>query len=143
LSEKFDSKLILELKVSYALIAVVGAMHLGAAAIVAVVPLPWPARAALWAALLASAYLALAPSRRTVAAVELDGDGSWALRLRGDEAWHACELTDRWVHPFLVILRLHIEGRRRAISLVIPADAAAAEPFRRLRARLRMEPAAA
>lgn len=116
-------------------------------AIVGVVPLSWWWRLALGGAVVLSLYLALrAHGLRlagAVTAVELDRDGSWALRFAGDASWHSCRLIDRWVQPRVVILRLRRDGWRRAHNVVIFADAVAAEPFRRLRARLRLEAAAA
>lgn len=122
-------------------------IHLGAMAIVAIVPLPWWVRVGLWAALAADLYITVrAHGLRTggaVAAIELDRDGSWAIRRVDETTWHNCRLVDYWVYPQVVILRLRRGGARRAIGVVVAADAVAPDPFRRLRARLRLEGAVA
>lgn len=129
------------------LLGVVSVLHVGAAAIVAIVPLGWILRSFVWAALAISFHRTLRlqrlRARAAVTGLEWDGDGSWAIRLSGDATWHSCRLVDRWVHPYIVILRLRRDGARRAVNVVIAADSVAAEPFRRLRARLRLEHAAA
>ena len=48
-------------------------------------------------------------------------------------------LQEYWCSPRLVMLRLKPAVSGRRLTLVLPWDAVAAEPFRRLRARLRLQ----
>jgi len=146
LSEKFDNKLILELNVSYLLIGAISAGHVGAALLVAIVPLAWALRAGLWIVLAVSLVIALRSHiprfARSVSGIEWDSDGSWSVRLAGDNAWYPCDWADGAIYPHVVILRLRRERARRTTPVIIPSDAVAPDAFRRLRARLRLARAA-
>ncbi len=148
MSERFDNNLIVEIKVSYALVALLAGVHLGGAMLIGVVPLPGLFKTGLWALLAASAVQAvrlhgLRTASRALVELELDTEGLCAVRQRGDAHWHAAEIVQTLVHPWLVLLVLKPEGRLRRASLVIPADAVEVEAFRRLRARLRLQTRAA
>jgi len=158
LSPSFDATLTVELKRSPTLIAALCVMHAGAFAIVWTVPAGAITRAALVLCVaLSAAYVLLRHGRlgglskrladrfvpRIVSAVEWDRDGNWSLRDSESEQWWPCELREHWLHPWLVILRLRPEAGSRALNVLIPADAVAADAFRRLRARLRLQTAAA
>ena len=144
MSERFDSNLIVKIKVSYALMALLAGVHLGGAMLIGVVPLHGFFKTGLWALLIASAVHAirlhgLRTAPRALVELELDTEGLCAVRQNGDADWRAAEIVQSLVHPWLVMLVLKPEGRPRRASLVIPADAVEAEAFRRLRARLRLQ----
>ncbi len=148
MSERFDSNLILNIKVSYFLMILLLVMHLGGAMVVSLVALAWPLKVLLWIGLTVSAVQAWRRygTRTTPAAVtgfELDGEGCCSVRRGPAGVWQTCTLVQAVVHPWLVILLLRSEGRRWPSGLAIAADAVDPEPFRRLRARLRLQTRAA
>lgn len=142
LRERAD-RLVLELGTSPRLAAALAALHAGAAVVALTLPLGWPWRAMLLVFVGASLYLALwrhALRRAPAAVVALAlGDGTrCALRRRGGEGWEEGTLVDCWVHARLALLAVRCPGRPFACGVVIPGDGVAAEPFRRLRVRLRL-----
>ncbi len=144
MSERFDNNLIVKIKVSYTLVAVLAGVHLCGALLISVVPLPGFLKTGLWALLVASAVHAirlhgLRSASRALVELELDTEGLCSVRQNRDANWRAAEIVQSLVHPWLVMLVLKPEGRRRRVSLVLPADAVEAEAFRRLRARLRLQ----
>lgn len=158
MSRSFDATLTLELRRSPAVIGALCAMHAGALAIVWIVPAGAITRAVLTLFVAGSAWYALSHvgcfgriaerwpgwlRPRIVTAIEWDSDGNWSLRDSESEQWRPCELREHWLHPWLVILRLRPETNSRALNVLIPADAVAADAFRRVRARLRLQTAAA
>ena len=143
-----ESNLILNIKVSRPLTGVLLFVHLGGMALLMTVPVAWPVRLALWALLGMSLYRYLrihawrqGPS--AIEAIEMDGEGVVSLRFVGKDDWHACQITSRFVHPWLTLLSLKIEGRHWPVSLAIAADAVEPEPFRRWRVALRFRTAVA
>ena len=148
MSERFDSNLIINIKVSHFLLILLFVAHLGSALLVAFVPLAWPLKGLFWVALVASAVetwrrYGARTARSAITGLELDHEGYCSVRRRPEDAWQAYEVAQAVVHPWLVILLLRKEGRRRPLGLVIAADAVEPEPFRRLRARLRLQTRAA
>lgn len=158
MSRPFDATLTLELKRSPTVIGALCAMHAGALAIVWIVPAGTVTGAMLalfvaWSAWYALSHVGCFVRRserwpgwlrpRIVTAIEWDSDGNWSLCDSKSEQWWPCELREHGLHPWLVILRLRPEAGSRALSVLIPADAVAADAFRRLRARLRLQTAAA
>ncbi|MBI5613179.1 MAG: hypothetical protein HY942_08985 [Gammaproteobacteria bacterium] len=115
-------------------------MHLGAAVLTVLLPVPvW------WQVLLAGGIAASAAhvlrrhawrrARGAAIALEIDSGGDYAVRrVAGD--WLPCRYVESFVSPWLVIVRLVPEGRRRPVSVLVAADAVATEEFRELRARL-------
>ncbi len=73
----------------------------------------------------------------------MDGEGVVSVRFAGREDWHACQITSRFVHPWLTLMSLRLESRRWPVNLVIAADAVEPEPFRRWRAALKLHTAVA
>jgi hypothetical protein len=71
-----------------------------------------------------------------LAAIELDGKGC-RVRMRRSDAWVPAELGARSrAYPAVVLLDIRVSGRRQAWVLTrasVPAD-----PFRRLKARIRL-----
>lgn len=146
LSKKFDSPLIINIRVSRLLSLVVAASHLGAVALILLIPLPIGVQALLVGALLASLYQAVMRHalRRGPGAVtdlEIDTDGEYALR-RGAGDWTPCRYVESFLSPWLVIVRLRPEGGRRAVNIVLARDAVEPNAFRELRARLHFQVAA-
>ena len=144
MSERFDNNLIVKIKVSYALMVLLAAVHIGGALLIGVVPLYGLFKTGLWALLAASAVHAirlhgLRTASRALVELELDTEGLCSVRQNRDAHWRAAEIVQTLVHPWLVMLVLKPEGRARRLSLVIAADAVEAEAFRRLRARLRLQ----
>jgi len=144
LSERFDNNLIVKIKVSYTLMVLLAAVHIGGALLIGVVPLYGLFKTGLWALLAASAVHAirlhgLRTASRALVELELDTEGLCSVRQNRDAHWRAAEIVQTLVHPWLVMLVLKPEGRARRLSLVIAADAVEAEAFRRLRARLRLQ----
>jgi hypothetical protein len=136
------------MKVSRMLAGIFLAVHLGALALVAVVPLPWPLRLALWLALGWSLYRSLTTHAwrsgpLAISAIGLDGEGQASARLAGSGIWQPARITSRFVHPWLTLMSLRLEGRRWPVNLAIAVDAVEPEPFRRWRVALKFRPAPA
>ena len=122
-------------------------VHLGGMALLIAVPVVWPVQLALWALLGMSLYRSLRvhawrqdPS--AIETIEMDGEGVVSVRFAGMDGWHACQITNRFVHPWLTLLSLKIESRRWPFSIAIAVDAVEPEPFRRWRVALRLRVAA-
>ena len=101
-------------------------------------PLPSGLAWVLAAALLISLYRqlyrhALRWDRRSIVGLELDTTGRCAVYYAGATEWFACYVTEAYVHPRVVILRVHTEAPVRHFSVVVAWDAVAAEAFRELR----------
>ncbi len=118
-------------------------VHLGGMALLIAVPVAWPVRLALGALLGMSLYRSLrvhawrqGPS--AIEAIEMDGEGVVSARFAGKDDWHACQITSRFVHPWLTLLSLKVESRRWPVSFAIAADAVEPEPFRRWRVALKL-----
>ena len=118
-------------------------VHLGGMALLITVPVAWPVRLVLWALLGVSLYRSLrvhawrlGPS--AIEAIEMDGEGVASLRFAERDDRRPCEITSRFVHPWLTLLSLKVEGRRWPVSLAIAADAVEPEPFRRWRVALKL-----
>ena len=123
-------------------------VHVGALILIALTPLTWLTRLSIWLLLGWSLYWSLRTHAwrqgpLAIEVVELDGEGTLAVRLAGSEIWHAARINARFVHPWLTLLSLRLENRRWPVSLVIAADAVEPEPFRRWRARLKFQTVAA
>ena len=157
MSQPFDATLTLELERSPVLIALVCAMHVGAFALVWLMPMAMYLRVGIATAVIVSlgytlvrhARLARLANRlptwlqpRVIDVVEWDATGNWSIRYAASPQRHPCTLREYWLHPWLVILRLRPETGRGTANVLIAADAVAADGFRRLRARLRLQPAA-
>lgn len=148
MSAKSSAKLRLDLGASRTLAAVLVAVHGGAAAIAALVPLALPLRLVIVALIAAGLYRGLRDhgmrwGADAITALVVNDDDACAVRRGGADAWEDVRVLDRWVHPRLTILVVRCERRRWASGIVIPADAAPAEAFRRLRVRLRLQTAPA
>lgn len=143
LSKKYDSPLIINIKVSRLLGMILIASHLGAALLTVLLPWPVWAQTVLVGGIAASALHAVrrhawrrAPTALT--GLEIDADGEYFVR-RDAGDWLACRYVESFLSPGLVMVRLIPEGRRRPVSVLLAADAVAPEQFRELRARLHFQ----
>ncbi len=123
--------------------AVIVASHLGAGLLTALLPWPGWVQAALLGGVAASALQGVRQHawRRGPGAptgFEIDTDGEYFVR-RGAGEWLACRYAESFLSPWLVIVRLIPEGRRRPVNVLLAADAVAPEQFRELRARLHFQ----
>ncbi|MHB1140880.1 MAG: protein YgfX [Sulfuricaulis sp.] len=142
--QKSEINLILNIKVSRLLAGIFLATHLGGILLVVVTPMAWPVRLVLWGVLGWSLYYSLVThawrtSRLAIAAIELDNEGVASVRFAGSESWQPVRITSRFVHPWLTLMTLRLEGRRWPVNLVIAADAVEPEPFRRWRVALKFQ----
>lgn len=119
-------------------------MHLGAILLATILPVGWPARLALWAAIIGSLHHSLRvhawrSGPLAIEAIELDNEGMAAVRFAGNPAWQPVRITSRFVHPWATLMTLRLESRRWPVNLVIPADAVEPEAFRRWRVALKFQ----
>ena len=128
---------------SYILTGILLFVHLGGIVLIAITPLAWAVRIGVWTLL----GWSLCRSLRThgwrngpsaIRAVEMDNEGETAIQFRGNERWRNARITAWFVHPWLTLLSLRMEGRKMPVNLVIAADAVEPEPFRRWRVRLKL-----
>jgi len=148
LSRKLDSNLILKINVSHFLTGILLFVHVGGMVLVAIIPLAWAVRLGLWALLGWSLYRALRlhawrDAASALVAVELDHEGATAVRFAGSETWHDARITAWFVHPWLTLVSLRVEGRKIPVGLAVAADAVEPEAFRRWRVRLKLRIAVA
>lgn len=148
MSQKFDSNLTLRINASKLLAGILLFVHLGAALLVGIVPLNGLIRGALWLCLGWSLYHsmcfhALRTAANAIDTFEMDSDGDCYVQHKGAEGRQPYRVAHCLVHSGVVLLTLRRDGRRWLVNLVIVADAVEAEPFRRLRARLKLQSAAA
>jgi hypothetical protein len=113
-------------------------MHAVAAGALFVLPWPWSARIASFAVLAVSLGHTLRPLR--VASLRLHENGALECVLPDGTELPAAPLPDSTVFPWLVVLRLQADGRKRAISLPLFPDHMSREEFRLLRLWLRWRP---
>jgi len=137
---KFDQPLLVELQASRLLRLALGAVYALTALAWLSVPLSWPARLALFAALgghFVFLYrLHVKPlRRRAVRALRWDRARGWRLRCHGGEWLPAQLLTPALVTCQLVAVRFRV-GRFSTRSVVVVADRLNENDFRRLRVRL-------
>jgi len=148
LSQRFDSNLTLRINASTSLAGILLFVHLGAALLVGIVPLNAIIRGALWLCLGWSLYHsmcfhALRTAGNAGEVFEMDSDGDCYVQHKRAGERQPCRVTNCLVHSGVVLLTLRRDDRRWPVNLVIAADAVEAEPFRRLRARLKLQSAAA
>lgn len=114
LSKKFDSPLIINIKVSMFLGGLLAVSHVGAGALVWMLPWPVGAQAALTAGMMVSLYRemrrhALRQGPKAITGLEIDTDGDYSLRV-GQGDWTACRYVESFRSEWLVIVRLKLEG---------------------------------
>ena len=144
MSQRFDSNLTLKINASRLLAGIFLFAHLGAMLLLGVVPLNGIIRDMLWLCLGWSLYHsirvhALRTAGDAIEAFEVDSDGDCYVQYKGAGERRPCRVTNSLVHSGVVLISLRRDDRRWPINLVIVADAVEAEPFRRLRARLKLQ----
>jgi hypothetical protein len=145
LSDASRRSLSLVIGSSPALAAAFAVVYLGAALLAMLLPLAIWMRVAAVLLVVLSGYRAFAQHvwRRSPSAIVgllLSDDGAYTV-CRKDGVRQQAKIIDRWVQPWLVMLRLRTAGRRWSESLIIPADAVMSETFRQLRVHLRQRSA--
>ena len=130
------------------LIAVaVSMVHVGAAAVVWIVPVPVTIKAALTLAIAVSLIYFMARdaalhASRSIVALELREDGGIACQTR-DDAWLECELLgSSYVSPGMTVINLRARGWLGYRRVILVPDNVDAEDFRRLRTWLKWRGAA-
>lgn len=148
MSKKSDNVLIIDIKVSLFLTAVFLVSGVGGVLILSQLSLPGGLNWLLAAAVLVSLYRllclhALRSARRAVRCLKLDAAGGCAMGDGGSDEWRECRVVELFVHPRLVILRLHDVARARRCDVLVPWDAVEENRFRELRvhAQLLRQPA--
>lgn len=139
--QKLEINLILNINVSRFLTGIFLAVHLGGMLLLAVTPLAWYMRLALWGTLGWSLYYSLVTHAwrkgpHAITAIELDSEGGVSVQRAGSETWQPARITSRFVHPWITLMTLKLDNRRWPVNLVLAADAVDAEPFRRWRVAL-------
>lgn len=145
--KNLESNLILKINVSRSLAAILFLTHFGAMTLIAIVPLMWPLRLGVWALLGWSLYCsvrryALRRGPNAVEEIEIDKEQELSVRLAGGTAWQNCRLRASFVHPWLILLSLRLDGRKWPVNVVVAADAVEPEAFRRWRVALKLQPVA-
>ncbi len=135
-----DKKLVLRLESSSTLFFLLLLMHLGAWVSLLIVPMPWHVKALLVFAVGISlreslTTHALRKGADAVVAIELQKD-QCALRRDAKAQWIPCTLVGHFVHTWIVVLRLRVEGRRRLITVVVLRGTVDETAFRYLRVSL-------
>lgn len=135
------SRLSLKLKVSPSLAALFSLLHLGALALLFPIDAPLWWSFSLAVLLLLSWYRSLSrhamrSAAEAVTALRWHDEEGLSVQLGKTSGLHAATLRSRFIHRWLVLLSVQLEGRRLPIALAIAADALEADNFRRLRAAL-------
>jgi len=140
LSGQYATPLQLDIGPSRSLLAWLLLLHAAALTVLALLPLPLPAVLALAVSVLLSLAwhwrLRLSPRHPdAIRGLRWEADGECVLRLASGEQLNARLARHAFVMPWLVIL--YFQGRPR--QLVLLPDMLAAQAFRQLRVRLRLE----
>jgi hypothetical protein len=146
LSKNLENNLILNINVSPALSVILLLVHAGAILLLIALPIGWPLKLGLglllgWSLFHTLGTHALRRRKAAIAAIEMDAQHELSVRFAGSEIWHHGRLDTHFVHPWLMLLVLHLDGHRRALSVVVAADAVDPETFRRWRVCLRQRAA--
>ena len=144
-SRKYATPLILEPHPSRWLLFLMLFAHGGAIVVLlALDEWPWPLQLSLVVMVLTSLWFVLGRQgwrkmpgqiRRLVWST----DNDWQLVLRNGKTLHAELRPSSFLHPWLVVLSLRVEGRRLPQSLALARDSLDETTFRRLRVRLTTE----
>ncbi len=148
MSLKLDNSFFVKISVSYFLGGALWFIHIGGIVLVGLAVSAWLVRVGLWALLGFSLYHAWRLHvRRTspwaIEGIAVDSEETLSVKFHGVADRRSCRIISRFVHPWLVVLRLQVEACRWPVKLVIVVDAAEADSFRRLRAWLRLQSAVA
>lgn len=148
MSKNLENNLILKIKVSRALIAILLLTHFGAMTMIGIAALMWPLRLSIWVLLGWSLFRniglhALRHGPDTVEEIEIDKDREISVRFAGSTIWKRCRLRSSFVHPWIMLLALRFDDRKWPVNVVVAADAVEPEAFRRWRVALKLQTAAA
>ena len=141
-SARYATPLTIEPHPSRGLLALLLLAHAGAVVILLLLnEWPWSVRLFLLVAVLASLWTTLGKQgwRQTPARIQRlvwQTENDWRLEFSGGETLTAELLPSSFLHPWLVILNLRVEGRRLPVSVALPRDSLDATTFRQLRVRL-------
>ena len=144
-SPKYATPLILEPRPSRWLLSLMLFAHGGAIAVLlALQAWPWPLRLFLVMAVLAGLCFTLGRLgwRRSPTCIRRliwQTENQWRLERCNGEILATRLQPSSFMHPWLVVLNLRVEGRRLPCSLVLARDSLDAATFRRLRVRLTTE----
>lgn len=115
-------------------------MHVGACVSILIIPALWYLKAPLVilvAASLRGSLMKHGLRHRPGAIVELElQENDCAVRFHGSMAPIPASVVNAFVHPWLVVLRLRVNGQQRPAGVVILRGSADPEAFRALRVRL-------
>ncbi len=144
-SPKYATPLILEPRPSRWLLLLMLFAHGGAVAVLLVLDeWSWPIRLFLAVAVLVSLWFSLgrlgwwqSPTR--IRRLIWQTGNEWRLALSNGEILTARLRPSSFMHPWLVVLNLCVEGQRLPRSLVLARDSLDATTFRQLRVRLTTE----
>ena len=144
-SPKYATPLVLEPRPSRWLLSLMLFAHGGAIAVLlALDEWPWPVRLLLVVAVLVSLWFTLgrlgwwqSPTR--IRRLIWQTENEWRLELCDGEILTARLRPSSFMHPWLVVLNLRVEGQRLPRSLVLARDSLDAMTFRQLRVRLTIE----
>lgn len=144
-STRYATPLVLEPRPSRWLISLSVFFHMGTLPLIVLfAEWPWPLRVMLMSVVLLSLWLMLGKLawRRSPGYIQRamwQTGKDWRL-MRCDGRTLTAELQpSSFLHPWLVVLNLRVEGRRLPISLVLARDSLDAASFRQLRVRLTVE----
>ncbi len=144
-SPRYATPLVLEPRPSRWLLSLMLFTHGGAMAVLlALGEMPWPVRLLLVMAVIAGLWFALGGLgwRRSPACVRRlvwQTENHWRVELCSGETVAARLRPSSFLHPWLVVLSLRVEGRWLPRSLVLARDSLDATTFRQLRVRLTTE----
>jgi toxin CptA len=128
----------IELKPSRLLGLIVVLMALLGALAIVLATLPLAAKGAFAAAVATTLGFALLRQRSALPRLRIGHNGSLNVRNVSGEWKAASVLHDSFVSPLLCVVRLEVDGKRQALTLL--PDSAGAEALRRLRVSLRWGP---
>ena len=144
-SAKYATPLTIEPRPSRWLLSLILFTHAGAIPVLlALGEWSWLLRLSLIVPVLVSLWLALGKQgwRQTPTGIRRlvwQTENDWQLELRNGETLSAELRPSSFLHPWLVILNLRVEGRRLSQSLVLACDSLDETTFRQLRVRLTVE----
>lgn len=143
LSKKYDSPLIINIKVSLFLGGLMAGSHAGAGVLLWTLPWPVGVRLALTAGLMVSLIHALRrhalrQDPKAITGLEIDTDGDYRLRA-GQGDWTACQYVESFQSEWLVLVRLKLDTQRWPLTVLLARDAVEPDAFRELRARLHFQ----
>jgi toxin CptA len=132
----------ISVKPSVLIAVAVSILHVGAAAVVWLLPIPVPGKAVFTLAIAVSLIYFMARdaalhASRSIVALELGEDGEIACQTRNG-AWLECELLgSSYVSPGMTVVNLRARGWMGYRRVILVPDNVDADDFRRLRTWLR------